>query len=141
MMKKQQEMQLRLGERQRRMMVTQMLAQQRETFWWLSGAYGTILTGVVTFAKVKGSEISNPDLQLCLVTKKGVKYSGGVPKAVFGPLALYGVVIGYFWDMAYGTKMERINRMMNDILTKEKDEHWFAPLTPSDSDVTKIKKW
>jgi hypothetical protein len=60
---------------------------------------------------------------------------------VFGPLALYGVVVGYFWDMAYGTKMERINKMMNDILTKEKEEHWFAPLTPTDNDVTKIKKW
>jgi hypothetical protein len=55
MMQKQQDLQLRLGERQRRMMVTGMLAQQRETFWWLSGSYGTILTGVVAFAKIKGS--------------------------------------------------------------------------------------
>jgi hypothetical protein len=66
--------------------------------------------------------------------------SGNVPKVIFGPLAVYGVIVAYQWDMAYGTKMERINGIMNDILTKEKNQHWFTPLLPSDGEVQSLKK-
>lgn len=55
MMQKQMDLQMRLGERQRRMMIAQILSQQRETFWWLAGTYATILTGVGSFAKLKGT--------------------------------------------------------------------------------------
>jgi hypothetical protein len=53
MMNKQQEMQLRMQERQRRLMVAQAMSQQRETFTWLAGAYGTILSGVGVLAFLK----------------------------------------------------------------------------------------
>jgi len=48
-------------------------------------------------------------------------------------------VVGYMGDMAYGNKAERINRMMDDILEKEKDSHWFTPLLVDESDVPKLK--
>jgi hypothetical protein len=67
-------------------------------------------------------------------------YGADFPKVALAPITIYGIFLAYQYDMAYGSKMERINGIMNDILTKETDKHWFTPLSPSDSDVKYLKQ-
>jgi len=54
------------------------------------------------------------------------------------PVMLSSVLVAYMGDMAYGTKMERINRMMDDILANEK--HWFTPLLVDENEGNAMKK-
>eukprot|EP01122_Echinamoeba_exundans_P005595 TRINITY_DN15747_c0_g1_i1.p1 TRINITY_DN15747_c0_g1~~TRINITY_DN15747_c0_g1_i1.p1 ORF type:complete len:158 (-),score=24.13 TRINITY_DN15747_c0_g1_i1:42-458(-) len=118
MMQKQTENMLRTQERMRRMMVAQQLAVARERFYWIGGTYATALTAFSAFV-VKNKR---------------------VPPAAAIPLFIGTVVTAHQADLAYGTKLERINKMTGDLLTQNQGEHWFVPLMPSEQDAEKLKK-
>jgi Fe2+ transport system protein B len=105
MREKQWEMQLRGQERMMRTQLSMQMAMARERMYWMGGAYGAALTGVLG-AKLKGHAI---------------------PKVTAVPLAVFTIFLAYQADFAWGNKAERINKMRREILENEK--HWFAPLT------------
>jgi hypothetical protein len=97
---------LRGAERQRRMMLSTQIAVMREQFWWYASFVGTVSL-MATAAYVKKRT-----------------------PAGFIPLVPLSFILGYQYDFAYGNKPERINRIWENMLTKE--PHWFAPLTPTE---------
>ena len=62
------------------------------------------------------------------------------PPAMLAPLAPLSIVTAYQWDLAYGTKLERINQHFNDIIEKEQEQHWFLPLRVDQSSKPKSKE-
>eukprot|EP00818_Percolomonas_sp_WS_P010312 CAMPEP_0117451294 /NCGR_PEP_ID=MMETSP0759-20121206/8929_1 /TAXON_ID=63605 /ORGANISM="Percolomonas cosmopolitus, Strain WS" /LENGTH=137 /DNA_ID=CAMNT_0005243881 /DNA_START=43 /DNA_END=456 /DNA_ORIENTATION=- len=105
-MSKLQEKNMKKGqERMRRVMMAQQMALARDRFQWMSGVYSVILTGVT--ARCIHSRTSPP------------------PQAIV-PLIVAGTVIAWHWDMAYGTKMNRINTEMAKIT--QDTRYWFVPI-------------
>ena len=90
------ENQMALMERQRRLMMAQQMAAARERFWWMAGSASMVGMG---FLRTKSP--------LLLV-----------------PLGALSVVSAYTWDMGYGSKIDRINRMHREILND--DTYWFV---------------
>jgi hypothetical protein len=45
--------------------------------------------------------------------------------------------MAYNYDLCWGNKLERINRMAKEI---EQEDHWFNPAMMSDEEVNKLKK-
>ena len=45
--------------------------------------------------------------------------------------------MAYQYDLCWGNKLERINKMAQDL---EREEHWFNPAMPSDEEVNRLKK-
>jgi hypothetical protein len=111
MLKKQQHMQMRMQDRMRRTMVAQQMAFTRDLVHWMSGVYSATLVGVTAY------------------TIKNRKF----PKVAIVPLALFGTVIAYQADFAYGNKVERVNRMMNDDILTNKN-YWFVPIDPEEDE-------
>jgi hypothetical protein len=113
MMAKQWKNNVRAQERMRRQMVAQQMAMARERVWWFGGFAGTMLLGFCGFA---------------------VKHKR-VPPAAVAPLLALLTVTAYQVDLAYGNKLDRVNRMMNEIVDSGK--YWFTPLTPPDEQQKK----
>lgn len=52
------------------------------------------------------------------------------------PIIVGGTFLAYQWDFCWGTKLERINKMADDLAL---EQHWFNPAMPSDEEVNKLK--
>ncbi|KAL9654825.1 hypothetical protein ABK040_008618 [Willaertia magna] len=102
MVKKQQENMIKGQERMKRMQIVTQVAIARERFWWFAG-FDSLLTLGLVGATVK---------------KKAH------PAIIFPWLAIT-LVTGYQWDFAYGNKLDRINKIQQDI---EKEDHWYVPI-------------
>ena len=81
--------------------MSQMMAIQRERFWWFGGALGALSTGLLV---------------------GGMKNGISSVKIGFIPFSILSLVTAYTWDMAYGNKINRINSMHRDILN---DSNYF----------------
>ena len=44
-------------------------------------------------------------------------------------MTLFGIVTAYQWDLGYGNKAERINRIYHNITDPALSKYWFAPVT------------
>ncbi|KAJ3046789.1 hypothetical protein HK097_000516 [Rhizophlyctis rosea] len=77
------------------------MASSRDNLLWIGGIYGAIATAA-TLALIKHKTI---------------------PLPMRIPLVVIPIPGAYFYDMAYGSKMERIRRHQHHILEHEK--HWF----------------
>lgn len=115
MMQKQWKNNLKGQERMRRTMIAQQMAMARERLWWFAGFVGTLCLGIGGYA---------------------IKHKR-VPPAAIAPLFALLTITAYQADFAYGNKIERVNRMMNEIVDSGK--YWFTPLTPNDDEQEKKK--
>ena len=87
--------------------MAQAQAFARDTVLWFGGALSALVTGAVT-ARVLGKK---------------------TPPALAAPVAALSVLTAYQWDMAYGSKLERINAHFDTIVRDEgAAQHWFVPL-------------
>ena len=115
MQEKQLHMMIKTQERMKRMQVAQMLAVSRERFYWLGSVYGLLLAGATAFAA----------------------RNKHFPRALGVPIIVGGIFMAYNYDLCWGNKLERINRMAKEI---EQEDHWFNPAMMSDEEVNKLKK-
>jgi len=53
------------------------------------------------------------------------------------PVSILGTVSAFHWDMGYGSKINRVNKMHQDILNDP--TYWFNPIDHADS-VTESPK-
>jgi len=114
MMVKQTDNQRLMQERMRRQMVAQTVAMTRERFWWMAAFAGFAYTGA--FVNIVKKQF---------------------PPALAPPLVIYAFILAYTWDLAYGNKMERINRMAEEMVANE--PHWFTPVYPTESQMKHLK--
>lgn len=87
-------------ERNRRLMISMQMAMTRERTYWFGGAASLLGLGLLV-GKMRGKNVS-----VGLV-----------------PLAALSTLTAYNYDMGFGTKINRINRMHHDIISDER--YWF----------------
>lgn len=94
-------MQASTQERMMKLQITMKLANAREMLNWVGGALALITTGVAVAA----------------IRKKPV------PKVMTAPIFVLSFYSAFLYDLAYGTKINRIKRYQEEI---EKDDRlWF----------------
>jgi len=117
MQKEMQEIQMvnmiRGQERMRRMMIVQQMAMTRERLWWIA-AFGTVFTGAV-FGYIRHVGWNN------------------FPKPALLSVLTYWYVTCFQYDLAYGSKIERVNKYTNQIL--QDPSYWFNPVLPKVDDL------
>lgn len=86
---------------QRELQLAMQIAKMRDDFWWLVSMQGTM----ATFLVLGAAKTHNPKL--------------------LGPLIPFGFSASYFYDAAYGQKMERLQRNAVDVLRHERER--FVP--------------
>jgi len=94
------ERQLQMQNAMRERLMAFQIARQRELLLWTGSFFGIVSTGLVLGATARGKP------------------------ALLGPLLPISFIVGYQYDMAYGTKMSRIRQMADDIM--EKEAGWLA---------------
>lgn len=60
-----------------------------------------------------------------------------LPPAMGVPVIAGGLFCAYQWDLCYGSKLERIKRMADEI---ENEPHWFTPSMPSEEEIERAKR-
>lgn len=106
---------------------------------WIGGVYATFLSGVSIYA-LKNKHVRHERRNGALFTKPrntDLLLQIQLPPVLGLPIFVSGVFVAYQWDFCYGTKLERINKMTEELA---KEEHWFNPSLPSDEDVNKLKR-
>jgi hypothetical protein len=88
--------------RQMRIMNAANVAWSRDFVQWVGGVWTLAVTGAIL-----------------------AKFNHGVvPSPLKVPLVVLPIVGSYNWDLAYGTKADRIQREMMKVLHEE--DHWFS---------------
>jgi hypothetical protein len=91
------------------------VAFARDLVYWIGGVFTVICAGVTKYS---------------LKTKQ-------FPKIAAVPMLAIGTVLAYQIDYAYGNKANRVNKIKEDILMKEK--HWFVPIVPTNQRKSKFQ--
>jgi len=94
-----------MNKQQRKMMAIQ-VAFSRELFPWI-GSFAALVTTLVTIRTVRD-----------------VKNGHGTNPVLLAPVLILGIISAYQWDMAYGTKANRINSYFEEIL--QDNQYWFV---------------
>ena len=96
-------------DRMQRQMLLMQVSMARERLYWFGAAWGF----------------------LTLAVAGALKNGPSSARVALIPYVLFSTVTAYQWDFAYGSKLERIQRIRAAMERDEANDHWFLPVDRS----------